>query len=80
MIQKVEGFKIFCDRCEEPLGDDYVVILDSEDEITDYLQDQEWKEIDGKHYCAGCLEEDGTIKTIPIEAERIAKEMTKAVE
>ena len=57
MIEQVTMYKVVCDECSQTLDyDGDYMIYESEYEAEQNAKESEWEEIDGKWYCADCID------------------------
>ena len=58
MITEKIFYGLMCDRCREDFeGDEYSYMSDK-GEIEEMAENDDWRVIDGRHYCPCCYEED----------------------
>lgn len=70
MIQKVEMYQAVCDGCgQRCVGCGRDVWINRESAVI-FARQSEWKDIDGKLYCPGCVEWDEETKSYKPKDER----------
>lgn len=68
MIEEVKAYRITCDRCKSLFYNNCDIILseDVENLETELELENEWKIIEGKHYCPHCIQELSELSELPL--------------